>query len=31
LPERAALIGEVDEDLADLPAEMRARWVDVQR
>jgi hypothetical protein len=31
LPERAALIAQVDEDLADLPADMRARWIDVQR
>jgi len=31
LPERAALIAQVDEDLAELPADMRARWIDVQR
>ena len=31
LPERAALIAQVDEDLAGLPADMRARWIDVQR
>jgi hypothetical protein len=26
LPERARLIAQVDDDLAELPAEMRARW-----
>jgi hypothetical protein len=31
LPDRAALIAEVDEDLADLPADMRARWVAMRR
>jgi len=31
LPERAELIAQVDEDLADLAAEMRDRWIDVRR
>jgi hypothetical protein len=31
LPERAALIAQVDEDLADLPADMRARWIEARR
>jgi hypothetical protein len=31
LPDRAGLVAEVDEDLLDLPADMRARWVDVLR
>ncbi len=31
LPEGPALVAQVDEDLADLPADMRARWIDVRR
>jgi hypothetical protein len=29
LPERDALIGQVGEDLADLPADMRERWAEI--
>jgi hypothetical protein len=31
LPEREALIGQVDEDLADLPADMRERWAEISQ
>ena len=31
LPERVELIAQVEEDLGDLAAEMRARWIDVRR
>jgi hypothetical protein len=31
LPERAALIAQVDEDLADLPADMRVLWTEIRR
>lgn len=31
LPGRATLVAQVDEDLAGLPADMRARWIDAIR
>ena len=31
LPDRGDLIAEVDEELAEFPPDMQARWADVRR